>query len=298
RVRQNTILDAVRFELMNERFEDVAVAHENTFEWIFDQSKKVTEAQESSRIRFTEWLRDGHGVFHISGKAGAGKSTLMKFLCRHSQTRNLLDVWAGGKQLNVAHFFFWKPGNARQRNIKGLVRALFYQLLMQSSDLIPLVLKDQWERAKALQRVMIDDSEAIKAFEQLIRIPATYQNRRFVFFIDGLDEFEGDHRGMIKRLLEWTRLAPGDIKLCLSSREWNIFMDAFSAGQRIRIHDLTRSDMEQLVNDELAENESFLDSTTDGDRRHRLCEKIIETSDGIFLWVILVLRGVLDALDN
>src|SRR3569833_273024 len=49
----------------------------------------------SARIRLLDWLSTGTGIFHISGKLGSGKSTLMKFLCEHESTRNRLEQWAG-----------------------------------------------------------------------------------------------------------------------------------------------------------------------------------------------------------
>lgn len=36
RVRQARVLEGLRFQLMNERFEDVEQAHDRTFDWIFD----------------------------------------------------------------------------------------------------------------------------------------------------------------------------------------------------------------------------------------------------------------------
>ena len=40
-------------------------------------------ARRHARKEFTKWLASGQGLFHISGKAGSGKSTLMKFLSAH-----------------------------------------------------------------------------------------------------------------------------------------------------------------------------------------------------------------------
>jgi len=39
-----------------------------------------------ARELFLHWLSSGNGIFHISGKLGSGKSTLMKFLCDHDRT--------------------------------------------------------------------------------------------------------------------------------------------------------------------------------------------------------------------
>jgi len=44
---------------------------------------------------FLRWLSSGDGIFHIAGKLGSGKSTLMKFLCEHPCTIWQLQKWAG-----------------------------------------------------------------------------------------------------------------------------------------------------------------------------------------------------------
>jgi hypothetical protein len=49
----------------------------------------------SVRQPFLHWLLAGNGIFHISGKLGSGKSTLMKFLCDHRRTTTELQKWAG-----------------------------------------------------------------------------------------------------------------------------------------------------------------------------------------------------------
>jgi len=53
----------------------------------------------SVREPFLHWLSAGNGVFHIAGKLGSGKSTLMKFLCDHERTTAELQKWAGTQSL-------------------------------------------------------------------------------------------------------------------------------------------------------------------------------------------------------
>jgi Cdc6-like AAA superfamily ATPase len=44
-----------------------------------------------SREPFLQWLSTDTGIFHISGKPGSGKSTLMEFLCDHDRTKKELQ---------------------------------------------------------------------------------------------------------------------------------------------------------------------------------------------------------------
>jgi hypothetical protein len=145
---------------MHGRFEAVDTAHFNTFEWIFEGGAEAeAEVEDFDRDRssgesFIHWLSSGHEIFHISGKLGSGKSTLMKFLCNHSRTRAGLEKWAGtlpvatawsitnifwqgDKKLVFAKFFFWRPGTALQRSLTGLFRSLLHDMLKECPKLIP-----------------------------------------------------------------------------------------------------------------------------------------------------------------
>lgn len=68
------ILRHLEFNGMNKRYEDSADRHRETFEWIY----------EDHRLKLVPWLENGRGVYWITGKAGSGKSTLMKFLFEDS----------------------------------------------------------------------------------------------------------------------------------------------------------------------------------------------------------------------
>jgi hypothetical protein len=53
------------------------------------------ETKRLAREKLLSWLSEGEGIFHISGKLGSGKSTLMKFLCTRRGTKMELRKWAG-----------------------------------------------------------------------------------------------------------------------------------------------------------------------------------------------------------
>lgn len=111
KITQQRILSSLAFSDMHGRFEIVETAHFKTFEWIFgdrpqeideeedevgeEQEQKESNADPSAGKLFSEWLSSGQGIFHISGKLGSGKSTLMKFLCDHPRTKTELLKWAG-----------------------------------------------------------------------------------------------------------------------------------------------------------------------------------------------------------
>ena len=45
-----------------------------------------------ARNRIVYWLTSGGGIFHVCGKLGSGKSTLMKYLCEQSATKDMLSM--------------------------------------------------------------------------------------------------------------------------------------------------------------------------------------------------------------
>jgi hypothetical protein len=138
--------------------------------------------------------------------------------------------------------------------------------------------------------------EEIRAgFYRLIKLRNVYEHHCFCFFIDGLDEYEesgqDDYKSMVKLLHEWTALAPDDVKICVSSREYNVFLNLFSAEKRFRLQELTASDMKRYIEDRLGEIE-------DQDMRKDLFKAIADKADGIFLWVAIVVKSLRERLED
>ena len=95
-VAKYKILGALSYDGMRARYGDVDKAHSETYRWIVeDLDSKALSSKYNAREQYLTWLSGGRGIFHISGKLGSGKSTLMKFLCKHPRTRNELLSWSG-----------------------------------------------------------------------------------------------------------------------------------------------------------------------------------------------------------
>jgi len=97
RAREDAILSSLYFTDMSARERAIDSSYNDTFGWIFDE--QVTERQSYYErnicISMSRWLEHEYGMFFIVGKAGSGKSTLMRFLARHKRTNALLQNWAG-----------------------------------------------------------------------------------------------------------------------------------------------------------------------------------------------------------
>ena len=72
---QSQLISSLGYPEMHDRDSKIHDAFSQTFEWALqDRSGSVPQHH------FLQWLRCGDGVFWVSGKAGSGKSTLMKYL--------------------------------------------------------------------------------------------------------------------------------------------------------------------------------------------------------------------------
>ncbi|OAL39468.1 hypothetical protein AYO20_01338 [Fonsecaea nubica] len=301
-IKQQRVLKSLAYSDMQTRFEEVPQEHSKTFEWIFEDTTQGSslDNDDSSRESFVDWLSSGRGVFHICGKLGSGKSTLMKFLCNHPHTERELQHWAGGRKLIFAKFFFWRGAKSvEQKSVSGLIRSLLYETLRACPELIPHVLPGLWAQAEssswqADMKLDLGKLERRAAVSSLITLRNLYKEHCFCFFIDGLDEFEKtpqDGYGDLIRLLgSWSEAAPEAVKICVSSREDLVFMDAFSSERRFRLQDLTKEDIQRYVRETLpiAAHEQ-----TEG-----LIDKITKRADGIFLWVALVTKSIRDQLEE
>jgi hypothetical protein len=303
-----TVLKSLRFRSMKIRHANIVDAHSKTFEWIFELPAPISSSPSPSspgfpsQPSFFKWLRTQSGIYWIMGKAGSGKSTLMKFLCDHERTRKALLSWSSmkHKKLVTAQFFFWNAGTAMQKSQEGLLQSLLYEVFRQCPELIRIVCPMKWGSTTSEEHEMDpwSRSELLEACNLLLQqkeVPA-----RFCFFVDGLDEYDGDHAELV-RVLELFPISP-DIKLCVSSRPWYVFKDAFGhdSDRKLALEDLTRTDIEIYVRNKFKENVRFkhVMSNPDRDRYQELIQEIVEKAEGVFLWVFLVVRSLLSGLTN
>ena len=150
-------LGSLCFPTIFERQAHIAEAHPRTYEWLFDITIKTTRRSKfdgaQPQICVLDWLRKHHGIYWISGKAGSGKSTLVKFLFYHEKTLAALKEWAGEKQILTAHFFFWNAGTKMQRSQQGLLQTLLYHVLRQCPSLIREICP-MWPHNSDLQKIV------------------------------------------------------------------------------------------------------------------------------------------------
>jgi NACHT domain len=292
--REQAILKSLCFEYMTVRHSRIVEAHVKTFDWIFKASL-LPLADPRSQIKFVEWLHFSGGIYWASGKPGSGKSTLMKYLSENLQTSRELKMWARDSTLVTASFYFWNAGTAMQKSHQGLLQSILFEVLNQRPDMIPSICPALWEKS---DRGYIATSawtlKSLSSSFELLKDQTSF-GKKYCFFIDGLDEYEGDHFDLID-ILKDLALSP-NIKLCLSSRPWNCFEDAFGKDidRKLYLQDLTREDIYLYAQSRL---EVHVILGQNDMHYQRLISEIVNRAQGVFLWVSLVVLSLREGLAN
>ncbi|CAI6238451.1 unnamed protein product [Periconia digitata] len=287
--REQRFLISLHYSYMYSRVTNVARAHLKTFDWIFEPDCDVG---------FVEWLKNDDGIYWISGKPGSGKSTLMKYLYDHPKMLESLKHWAKGTELITASFFFWSIGTQMQRTQEGLLRSLIFSILKQCPDLISHVCPASWsfeqgevfsEEFWTLDQLRITMSEIVLQQDT---------SSKFCFFIDGLDEYGGQQSELVETLSFLT--SSQSIKICASSRPWNIFEDAYGnrPSRKLYLEQLTRGDIALFVRSKLEEHTRLAMLSLEDVGVDELVNDIVKRAQGVFLWVYLVLLSLCEGLTN
>ena len=163
----------------------------------------------------------------------------------------------------VASFFFYNLGSASQKSQAGLLGSLVHQIISEDPSLVKIALPQLW------QEVMDQPAHFLEflsgrwydwTLNELLgilkrRLSPNSSRARWCLFIDGLDEFDGDHQGVISIVNDLT--ATPNVKVCVSSRPLLVFEDEFQSCRELRLQDLTAPDIRIYVYSNLAKNRGF-----------------------------------------
>lgn len=293
-------LDIVRslgFKSPTVRHDAIPDAHRATFQWVFEGNNAVPGCgpvcNENKPSQLLEWLSHGNGAFWVSGKPGSGKSTFMKFISNHPMTREALSQWAHPLPAVIASHYFWSLGTDMQRSQKGLLQSLIYDIFRHCPDLIKLACESRWNEKGQTPWTLSELQSTMEALSARTQVPC-----KFCFFIDGLDEFEGDHIEFCESLI--ALLDSSNIKLCVSSRPWNVFEDAFGQERqhKMYIHTLTNGDIFRYARDRLQQHPRWKVLNSQTTQANTLVKSIAQKAHGVFLWVFLVTKLLREGLTN
>ena len=295
--KEQEIIRSLHFDDMPYRRDTILDAWAETFRWVHEK-----------RLHFEEWLRADEGVYWISGYAGSGKSTLIKYLSTDNTTHQQLLKWAGPKKLVKSSFHFWFSGSDLQKSQEGLLRSLLFEIFRQCPSVIPSACPERWEDGIARPWTR---QELMQTLQRLkLHSPET----KFCFFIDGLDEYQDRGRSpdrgeqgsaaFVDEIIETIAILSKlrDVKICLSSRPWQAFEQAYGAcaTRKLYVDRENREDIRRYVRDKF-KNSDALGRTQEQSNASEITDivnEIVDASQGVFLWVALVTESLLRGLAN
>ncbi|KIV84040.1 hypothetical protein PV11_06015 [Exophiala sideris] len=280
----NSVLKSLHFPGMVRRQELIKPGHRKTCEWIFASSydKKL------KWDNFVDWLQDGKPVYWVFGKAGSGKSTLMRFLAQDERIKNTLTV-STKPPLIILKFFFWEDGDDLQKNRLGLMRSLLWQLLKGVGESLAVQL---------LGSGIVPDPQLEWSEERLLMALKSALSRtrhRLCVFLDGLDEFKDaeDDLFLLVEVINTFRGLP-NVKICISSRPSPILTDKFKDCPKLRLQDFTKRDITAYVQDKLIEHMIRRFSIgKDSETASLLVDTVVDRAEGVFLWVHLAVKSLI-----
>jgi ankyrin repeat protein len=249
----------------------IKTAHAKTCRWLL-KSEQYLNWLDATKIG------EHHGFLWIKGKAGTGKSTLMKFA--------LVNARKTMKGHIVLSFFFNARGEDMEKSTVGTYRSLLLQLL---------------ERLPALQSVFDSLSLSTSSFsvdhqwnveslktliEQAIR---SLGDSSVVCFIDALDECEEEQvRDMVQFFEHMGDLAVSNgirFQVCFSSRHYPYITIRNGLELVLEGQEGHSQDIANYIETELKIGKSKT--------AQRVRAELQEKASGIFMWVVLVV-GILN----
>ncbi|KAF2679691.1 hypothetical protein K458DRAFT_313435, partial [Lentithecium fluviatile CBS 122367] len=286
----------LHYQRIHDRFDDIVKAHQETFSWILEEDQ---DCRFNQGPKMLEWLREGSRIYWTTGKAGSGKSTLLKNLHQDPRLAKALQSWARAENctLIILSFYFWNAGIDLQKSQEGLLRSLLLQAPSEQPLLGPILFPEQFEfGARLTEFPTFHDLR--RAFKRLTdNLPDTF---RIALLIDGLDEFDATHV-TISELADIFIAATKspNVKALLSSRPLPAFEASFGDRPKLHLHELTQADITAYVDAELSRHPRILELFDDDPEGiTALIAEIVDAAAGVFLWVKLVVRSLLEGLHN
>ena len=242
---------------------------------------------------FHDWVQrtrlyDHRGFFWIQGNPGSGKSTLMKRIYSH------FEASPHGPSSVLAAFFFNARGSKLEKSPTGLFRTLLHKLCQQISALRDLVVKTYLEKCRLMNTGWQWQLSELKELLANVVTCSVLGKRSLTLFVDALDECDlAATQSVIQffeNLTNSSIFAGSNFNICLSSRYWPMFKIRNCFVARVELQN--ESDINRYIEEHLDLPQVYEDGFEVLDL---LRNEIRRRSKGTFLWVVLVIRDLLNA---
>ncbi|KAJ4297969.1 hypothetical protein N0V90_005868 [Kalmusia sp. IMI 367209] len=261
-------LRTLGFLEIDSREQDISAAVETTCDWLFDT------------LEFKKWqdrtdLVTNNGVLCIKGKPGAGKSTLMKHTLEHCKN-------AFPDNLIIAYFFSAR-GSTLEKSQLGMLRSIAYQLVKKDFALFDQFLDTFRDRNITSQgRQWEWQPRQLKAF--IRSVIKRYRSKPLLLLVDALDECNEAEMQHVVEILESLSIDANrsgtTLRICLSRRHHPPLRIAKSLELIVEDNQDHREDIATYIRAKLARP----------GRDTGIEAEIEKKANGIFMWVVLVVR--------
>lgn len=307
---------SLKFRGFNQRFSEISSGHEKSYDWLLGKPTSSDVSQMEVELipyhirktwkeicgDFSRWLQNDidSKLYWISGKPGAGKSTLMKFLCRRLKDKQV----TAQESYVVLHHFFWlgvSNSRSRQNDMEGFFSTILHQMLELDDSLKMSLVSKLLNELTHLRHKESSTDWSLEDLESSAHAALKALTGKYTVFVlvDALDEHlpsaRHDNLLMAIRKLE----SMPNVRLVVSSRREPIFERHLADCRNLRLEQLTALDIRRFAMGSLKQSvDSNFDSDASTELLKSLVDTIVERADGVFLWARLAIdsvkRGLID----
>ncbi|KAL1614932.1 hypothetical protein SLS54_009381 [Diplodia seriata] len=232
--------------------------------------------------RYKSWGDHDGGLLWLTGKPGAGKSTLMKFAANHAEEA----AHRRNKPQVIVSFFFYGRGTTLQKSTVGFLRAVLHQILPHYPRKLSELTKrfeSQCADHGAPEKDWNWHEQDLKAFVFSL-LEEVSQEDTIQLFVDALDECgEEDALKLVElfqRLMERNTRQKSKLQIFFSCRQYPLLH--LENGIKITPEEHNQDDIRTVV------SRILRDRALADEPAQRLGAEIVENARGVFLWAVLV----------
>lgn len=245
-------------------YSSIRPPHPGTYDWVFDTSEFQTWRNEAQTA-------DSRRALWISGKSGAGKSTMMKHILDHCR-KEMQDH-------AILSFFFNARGAPLESSMLGMLRSLVYQCIQQELELseqcAEFLRRHRWHEKQEDWQWQISELRDFLLLAVRQKLP-----KPVIVLVDAIDECgEPTSHGispLIENVLNVAAVSTVPIRVCIASRPRKLFTETASEHTLLKLEDMTTTDITAYVKEKLITLDEYIRSA------------ILEKASGCFLWAIIV----------
>jgi ankyrin repeat protein len=262
-------MEMLKFDEIDDRHDNIKI-HGKTCLWLLQRTEYLDWRDET---KFSEH----QGFLWIKGKAGTGKSTMMKYAYAHSRKELQDEI--------VISYFFNARGAVLERSMDGMFRSLLYQTFerLTNPESVFEILQLHGHKLRTL------NLEILKEIFKLV--VENLGQQHLTCFIDALDETNvEDVQEMIaffEVLGQSAALANVKFHVCFSSRHYPEVSIKQCRKLVLEERYEHHANIEKYIKRELAIGHSKL--------AEEIRAEVQRRASGIFLWVLLVVDILNDA---